>query len=283
MCMTSPLSTAPRLLPPRQHPPTDAGTMSEKPPSPRPPRPGPATDPPPGQPGPQQSVRVGSPAAVLSVVPHLLGFVPSKSLIVIGAGPPLGRIHLTLRFDLPDPPSTRVARDITQHAVSVLTGQRQALAVAIGYGPGHLVTPFADAMRKAAGRANLELRDMLRVEGGRYWSYLCRNPACCPPQGVPLDPRHPAGAAMDAAGMPVLPDRAALAASIGPLGGITRTSMRDATRRAETHAVSLLSQASRPGSRPSPSAPRPRPRPSRCRAWCRCRRRSPCRRRSRRR
>jgi hypothetical protein len=180
-------------------------------------------------------------------VPHLLGFVPSKSLIVIGAGPPLDRINLTLRFDLPDPPNPRVARDIAQHAVSVLTGQQQALAVAIGYGPGPLVTPIADAIRKAARRAGLELRDVLRVQSGRYWSYLCRNPDCCPPQGVPLDPGHPAGAAMDAAGMPVLPDRAALAASIGPLGGITRTSMRDATRRAETHAISLLSQASRSG------------------------------------
>jgi Domain of unknown function (DUF4192) len=202
-------------------------------------------NPPPGRRPP--SVRVGSPAAVLSVVPHLLGFVPSKSLIVIGAGPPLDRVHVTLRFDLPDPPSPRVARDIAQHAVSVLTGQRQALAVAIGYGPGHLVTPFADAIRKAARHAGLELRDVLRVESGRYWSYLCRNPACCPPQGVPLDPGHPAGAAMGAAGVPVLPDRTALAASIGPLGGITRTAMRDATRRAEVHVASLLTQASRPG------------------------------------
>lgn len=225
------------------------------PPGRRPPHPGHPADPPgppepPASPDPhrpRQPVRVGSPAAVLSVVPHLLGFVPSKSLIVIGAGPPRGRIHLTLRFDLPDPPDSGVARDIARHAVSVLTGQRQALAVAIGYGPGHLVSPFADAIREAASGAGLQLQDVLRVEDGRYWSYLCRNPACCPPHGVPLDPRHPAGAAMDAAGVPVLPDRAALAASIGPLGGITRTSMRDATRRAEAHVVSLLAQASRPG------------------------------------
>jgi hypothetical protein len=218
-----------------------------------PPASGPPHPDPPGQPGqdnpsgPQPTVRVGSPAAVLAVVPHLLGFVPSKSLIVIGAGPPLDRINVTLRFDLPDPPSTRMARDIAKHAVSVLTGQRQALAVAIGYGPGPLVTPVADAIRESARRTGLQLRDVLRVESGRYWSYLCRNPDCCPPQGVPLDPRHPAGAAMDAAGVPVLPDRAALAASIGPLGGITRTSMQAATRRAETHAISLLNQVSRSG------------------------------------
>jgi hypothetical protein len=193
------------------------------------------------------TVRIGSPAAVLAVVPHLLGFVPSKSLIVIGAGPPLDRINLTLRFDLPDPPDARTAREIAQHAVSVLTGQQQGMAVAIGYGPGSLVTPIADAVRRAARRAGLELRDVLRVEQDRYWSYLCRNPDCCPPQGVPIDPRHPAGAAMDAAGMAALPDRAALAASIGPLGGLARRSMRDATRRAETHAISLFGQASRSG------------------------------------
>jgi Domain of unknown function (DUF4192) len=215
-------------------------------------------NPPPGPPPPHHdhdqdpaasppTVRIGSPAAVLAVVPHLLGFIPSKSLIVIGAGPPRDRINVTLRFDLPDPPNARTAREIAQHAVSVLTGQQQAMAVIIGYGPGSLVTPIADAVRRAARRGGLELRDVLRVEQDRYWSYLCRNPDCCPPQGVPIDPRHPAGAAMDAAGMPVLPDRAALTASIGPLGGITRTSMRDATRRAEAHALSLVSQASRSG------------------------------------
>jgi len=89
---------------------------------------------------------------------------------VIGAGPPRGRIHLTLRFDLPDPPDAAAATGIAQHAVSVLVGQRQAMGVVIGYGPGHLVTPIADRIRDEAKRAGLELRDVLRVEDGRYWS-----------------------------------------------------------------------------------------------------------------
>jgi Domain of unknown function (DUF4192) len=198
----------------------------------------------------QPAVSVGSPAAVLAVVPHLLGFVPSKSLIVIGAGPPRGRIHMTLRFDLPDPPDSAAARDIAQHAVAVLSGQRQAMAVVIGYGPGHLVTPVADLIRDEARRSGLGLRDVLRVEDGRYWSYLCREPSCCPPEGVPVNPRHPAAAAMAAAGVPVLPDRAALAASIAPLGGITRQSMRQATDRAEAHAAELLTLAARSGRSP---------------------------------
>jgi hypothetical protein len=195
----------------------------------------------------ERRIRIGSAKALLSVVPNLLGFVPSKSLVVIGAGPPHGRIHLTLRFDLPDPPDQRAARDIAQHATSVLAGQRQALAVVIGYGPGHLVTPIADIFRDEAPRAGLELRDVLRVEDGRYWSYLCREPACCPAEGVPFSPTHPAAEAMAMAGAQVLPDRAALAASIAPLGGLVRQSMRQATMRAEAHAVDLLARASRSG------------------------------------
>jgi hypothetical protein len=180
-------------------------------------------------------------------VPHLLGFVPHKSLIVIGAGSPRGRIHVTLRFDLPDPPDPAAVKGIAEHAICVLASQRQALAVVIGYGPGQLVTPIADLIRDKASRAGLDLRDVLRVEKGRYWSYLCREPSCCPPEGVPLDAEHPAAAAMAAAGAAVLPDRAALAAAISPLGGLTRQSMREATRHAETHAADLLTQASRSG------------------------------------
>ena len=201
----------------------------------------------PSHPPTPQAVSVGSPAAVLAVVPHLLGFVPARSLIVLGAGPPRDRVHLTLRFDLPDPPDAAAASAIAEHAVAVLTSQRQAMAVVIGYGPGRLVTPVADRIRDEARQAGLDLRDVLRVEDGRYWSYLCRNPSCCPPGGVPLDPRHPAAAAMAAAGVPVLPDRDALAATISPLGGITRESMRQATRRAEAHERDLIQLGARPG------------------------------------
>ena len=108
-------------------------------------------------------------------------------------------------------------------------------------------TDIADLIRDEARRAGLDLRDVLRVEDGRYWSYLCRDPSCCPPEGVPVNPRHPAAAAMAEAGVPVLPDRAALAAAVAPLGGITRQSMRQATDRAEAHAAELLGLASGSG------------------------------------
>src|SRR5947208_6656873 len=65
----------------------------------------------------QIRVRPGAPAELLAIVPHLLGFAPQSSLVVMGTAPPRGRIKVTLRYDLPDPPGAGVAADIAAHAV----------------------------------------------------------------------------------------------------------------------------------------------------------------------
>ena len=197
-----------------------------------------------------QVVRAGSPAALLRLIPHLTGFVPEASLIVIGVTPPRDRIRVTLRYDLPDPPEPDLVTDLAEHAVSVLTGQRLTAAVAVGYGPEALVTPVARELRNAARQAGIDVREILRVQDGRYWSYMCANQACCPPAGVPFNTAaaDPAEArALAAVGERVLASRAALAAQVAPLGGITRESMRQATRRAERHVTQLLGKVRRSG------------------------------------
>ena len=198
---------------------------------------------------------VGSPAAVLAIVPHLLGFTPAKSLVIIGAGQPRGRIHVTFRFDLPDPPDPDATAAIAAHAVTLLNRQELTMAIVIGYGPGPLVTPLADAIRDAVTGTDLELRDVLRVDEGRYWSYLCHEPSCCPPEGVPFDTSaHPAAATMAASGSAVLSDRDALAATIAPVTGSAAEAMTRETRRAERIAAKLM--ASTTGTE-SPARQRP--------------------------
>jgi Domain of unknown function (DUF4192) len=190
-------------------------------------------------------VRAGSPAAMLRLVPRLLGFVPAASLIVIGVTPPRDRIKLTLRYDLPDPPEPDLAADLAAHAIGVLSAQRLTAAVAVGYGPEALVTPVANELRDQAWQAGIDLREFLRVTGGHYWSYLCANEECCPAEGVPFDTTaaDPAEAqALSAVGDRVLSSRAALAARVAPLGGIAAESMRQATRRAEQHIARLLAK-----------------------------------------
>ena len=69
---------------------------------------------------PASSLRVSSPAALLAVIPHLIGFWPAASVVVIGLAPPRDRIRVTLRYDLPDPPDADLSADIAEHAAGVL-------------------------------------------------------------------------------------------------------------------------------------------------------------------
>ena len=195
-------------------------------------------------PQPDLVVRAGSPAALLRLVPHLLGFVPETSLVVIGVTPPRDRIRVTLRYDLPDPPEADLVADLAAHAVAVLRRQRLTAAVAVGYGPETLVTPVANELRDAAWQAGIDMHEYLRVTGGRYWSYTCGNEVCCPAEGVPFDavPDPAEAEALAIVGDTVLASRAALAAGVAPLGGIARESMRQATRRAEQHIARLLAK-----------------------------------------
>ena len=192
-----------------------------------------------------QRLRVGSPTDLLAVVPHLLGFIPDRSLVIAAARGPRLRIEITLRFDLPDPPGSQAAAAIAAHAISVLGSQHFTTAIVIGYGPGPLVTPLADAIREAIPRSGLELRDVLRVEGNRYWSYLCQNPSCCPPAGVPFDTEgHPASAALTVgSGQQILASRDDLAATIAPVTGPVAKAMGRETIRAQRIAARLVARA----------------------------------------
>jgi hypothetical protein len=187
------------------------------------------------------TVRAHSTRDLLAAVPCLLGFVPEASIVVIGSRPATGSVGIAMRYDLPDPPDTGIAAEIAGHAAGHLTDLDLHAITMVGYGPGRLVTPVADAVRAAASRAGLLVHDVLRVDEGRYWSYICESPSCCPPGGVPLDPRR-TGIVAGTAGVQVMASREALAATIAPLTGPVARTMARATRRAERTAERLLAR-----------------------------------------
>lgn len=166
---------------------------------------------------------------VLGAVPYLLGFHPADSLVVIGMRGrwPRGRLHLTVRWDLPT-----AASELDQ-ALPLLVREEVTQVVVVGYGPGPLVTPQVDAAVALFRRSGVRLVDALRVEGGRYWSYLCSDTACCPVDGTPYERQAGVVAAHATVhGLVALPDREALERSLDPVGGAARSAMRRATARA---------------------------------------------------
>ena len=196
----------------------------------------------------ERRVRIGSPTALLAVVPLLLGFEPGNSMVVIGTEPPRAEVRVTLRYNLPDPPDGRLAAEIVRHAVGVLAAQHIESAVAVGYGPEHLVSPLAEALRDHSPQAGIAVTELLRAEQFRYWSYICAEPGCCPPEGTPFDVRdHPAALAMMAASAEatVLASRDELVASLAPADGEAGAAMHRATRRAEEQVARLLARIAR--------------------------------------
>ena len=184
---------------------------------------GPAANPPDTR-TPQQRVRIGSPLSLLAVVPGLLSFQPADSIVVIGTGQPGAEVQLTLRYDLPAPAVPRAAAVIADGVTSILTVQHITTAAAVGYGPDRAVAPVADALRTRAAEAGIALTEVLRAEGGRYWSYVCSNPRCCPPEGTPFDVAdHPVTRAFAASGRQVLASRQELAATSSGLIGSRAT------------------------------------------------------------
>jgi Domain of unknown function (DUF4192) len=187
------------------------------------------------------ALRIDSVAGLLAVIPNLLGFTPRDSLVVLGGAPPRGRVQVAFRYNLPDPPSISAAAGIAAHAAGVLSAQHLPTAIAVGYGPGRLVTPVADAIRQQLPGAGIDVRDVLRVEDSRYWSYACTNPSCCPPEGTPFSPAtHPATAVLAEAGLAVAPSREAVAATIAPVTGPQAEVMVTATRKAERIAARII-------------------------------------------
>ncbi|MFJ2032740.1 DUF4192 domain-containing protein [Streptosporangium sp. NPDC087985] len=176
----------------------------------------------------QPHLLLGSTEDVLGAVPYLAGFHPAESLVLIGlkGRPPRGRLHLTVRWDLP-----LTASGLGQ-IITLLRKERVGQVIVIGYGPGPLVTPAVDVAVVLLRQGGVTLVDVLRVENGRYWSYICSRPDCCPADGTPYEQGASAIAAEATVhGLVALPDRETLERSLDPFDGAARLAMRQATAR----------------------------------------------------
>src|SRR4051794_23493238 len=154
---------------------------------------------------PDCTIIVRSAAELLAVTPYVLGFHPSDSLVVIG----LDGEHVTLgvRYDL-SPPITADSAAYIAELVGHQAVQRVAL---IGYGPPVQVTQAILRVDRALQACGVRVEDALRVTGGRWWSYHCDSPHCCPPEGRSCPPPGNAKAAEAVyRGRVALPDRQTL-------------------------------------------------------------------------
>ena len=170
------------------------------------------------RPGARPVARLTSPGEIAAVVPVLCGFVPEESLVVVSLRGPRKRVGLTMRFDLAwavgDPAvaaaevAARLALDGASQVVLVVYSAepdpvegRQLGVVrgpgsageggtrALGAAPRLAWAELVLAIEQACEPSGTALNEALLVRDGRWWSYLCHRPTCCPPEGTPLEGR----------------------------------------------------------------------------------------------
>ena len=179
-----------------------------------------------------EPIVIPGPDGLPAAVPHLLGFHPSRSLVLVGVEPDTLRVRVTLRFDLPDPVVDPIhAADAWTSTFGALHQAGAVRTIVLVYpGPdedpwlapwphalprGALVSAFADELTDAG----LRPIDAVCVVGDRVRSYWCDSDTCCPPAGrtVPLSASLAVEAEMVGLGSAPLESREALGATLDPL------------------------------------------------------------------
>ncbi|MFN2560317.1 MAG: DUF4192 domain-containing protein [Jatrophihabitans sp.] len=171
----------------------------------------------------RSSCRISGPGELLQAIPYLLGFHPAESLVLVGLHD--GRLVVTARVDLIDASTP----EMVSHTLDAMVRGGSTSVLAAIYDDSFIADRFIPLhvpdVLVAAERAGCELLEVLVVSAGRWWSVLCE-PGCCPPEGRAL-PSEPSAFAVAATfdGVVAMPDRAALASVLDPVGTVERVAL----------------------------------------------------------
>lgn len=186
----------------------------------------------PTRPTPPVRLRARRPDDLLALVPYLLGFQPTESLVAVLVEN--GRVLLSARIDLPKGGGEGLVactKDLVhRHAPSAL--------VLIVYSADRERAERLLARHLDALSGVVPISDALLVDGHRWWSLTCTS-GCCPAEGTPYAPEvHPFAAEAVYAGLITRASREEVAAEVagpGPAGWDaprrTAAELRDGLRR----------------------------------------------------
>lgn len=119
---------------------------------------------------------------LITAVPFLIGFKPADSLVLISIRD--GEIGMAMRIDIPSTISSDEIEMLTHH----FQREKAQSALLVAYMPADrsdgdllLITVGAALMRDG-----ISIQESIVVSDGRYRSIICRDPSCCPPNGLSI-------------------------------------------------------------------------------------------------
>lgn len=212
---------------------------------------GPASESPPTDPVAQVSLR--GPGQLADALPYLLGFHPDDSIVIVAAHGERSRFGGRIRVGIPAEPSEWEAlaghlAQCLQDGSAVRGARPDGAVVYVCQDPAEGETaravaerlrPLAQLLRTACGEREMPVFEALCLSGGRYWSYCCPDPECCPREGTALQTGGTSAMAAAAvyAGIRVSGSLKEMAARLTPLGP---PSAAEQERALDTAAAALV-------------------------------------------
>ncbi|MCQ8830921.1 DUF4192 domain-containing protein [Streptomyces malaysiensis] len=152
-----------------------------------------------GLPG-EEQVTLRSPAELADALPYVLGFQPDDSIVMIALHGSRGRFGGRLRLGIPRVPEEwpEVCDQLAECLISGCErrgGRPEGVVLFLCQEPAEgesgqeameRLRPLAQRLRIACGGLDVPVFEALCISGGRFWSYVCPDRRCCPPEGVPL-------------------------------------------------------------------------------------------------
>lgn len=182
---------------------------------------------------------LSGPDSIVAALPFVLGFTPHDSLVVMWLRE--RTVRLAMRLDLPPAGVSPIG---WIDAVMKHRGTHDEVIVCVIPAPetgartagGDLhARDLVDGLLSSLQSKACPIRDCLQILDTRWWSYLCTEPGCCPPQGTVIDSRvaDRVAASFALAGVARMPSRQAVLAICAPdsrLQAEQRTLVRRARR-----------------------------------------------------
>jgi len=193
--------------------------------------------------------KISGPDELVQAIPYLLGFHAVDSLVLVGLDD--GRVVVTARIDLAD----AFVRGALAYTLQGMRAGGAECFVAVIYGDvpdedmdedvgtDAYALPHSEIVGDlidAADECDAVVTELVLVADGRWWSYLCAEPECCPPEGHPIHNDCAFAAEATFAGIAVERDRQALASSLDPLSESERRRLMPHISTAEAEATRLV-------------------------------------------
>ncbi|MGW1160871.1 DUF4192 family protein [Streptomyces sp. NPDC002513] len=150
----------------------------------------------------EPQVTLRTPAELADALPYLLGYRPEDSIVLVALHDRdrKGRFGGRARLGIPAHPDdwSSVAQQLARGLVagSERRGARPESMVAYlvqdpsgrerGRDVMERLRPLAQSLRTACGSLDVPVVEALCISDGRFWSYCCPSPGCCPPEGQPM-------------------------------------------------------------------------------------------------